>query len=1021
MAPIQSHYAHCPGDSFIDKPKHWTDRLSDNLKQRWGVPPRPEPQLQPQTHQLQFLVQYSGADRLVDNILEFASRNKLCVSVVRGPLSSEEGTLRTIDGPVKSDSSTERNSPFSSPSLNTPKPKKGIRKPFRKTKRGRKKLKRIMARRTPKAPKVVESYNTLSRITTPSPTVVDGGEATEGSSTPKKEYVGPCIVDTEKWRQRALDCLATQGAEAKKQAAEKKEADDEAIHLAVAADVNNVYPHYIQQSESSNLQMTMRNLSVPAQYSHDQNYPTGYEQPAFGVDPNTIHYSSMRNGGSPLRSSRAGNDGLQNLLTRWEETQFLPYPDSPHSDNVNPGVIMQTVEGATPSMYQLETASNEEADFSLPTTYATRHSPAYVASLERDMHGIHKAESPANSRELAPSVASLLEASRKSQKSTPKSSPSSMDPAANEALAQSVAALFELTRQSYRSFSGSTGSSSELLINPVASSLFERGLSKQPSSITTDNFSNEDPALPAQTSHPHNDPTMSTSNNPPNISKKMMILPFRRVRTSEDLSQLAQDAPSSPSLYFDAKSKNLSSPDPTSKDSKEASRDTSRKASAFDSHDNQQPKSPASKADTGQIHDQFSQTVDTGPLAFQTKHIQGLFGNPEFSDIQILLSPDLTLPPIVYYVHKNVIAASPFLYKVMAAKRNRDGGVDRIHALTGVSFTCSHAFSMALQVLYGIPLVTQESLRKTTMQGLGHPDDDDTSTYSFSLERAMVDFALCYAATGAFLERREITERGIELAMDLLSWETAEFILNFGMTVSAYAVTCPDVPFPPMSSHSSRSSSLSAANGIPLVELDYFHDFHCMWADTVLTAAVRFITSSITVDFQLYNRAQARFTPNRIPQALHTLPGSCLSNPRLEEIRFGSFPSIADERPTDPMILVPSAMLLTLPFRAFVDMLNAVKSRGALSYNLVKEIVLEREARRLNALRVFLRIGHWCFTEVPGEALEELSYREFVKIDQVDHAEDECAVVLRATVERVWVGNEVPNSVPAAAAANNSA
>jgi hypothetical protein len=476
----------------------------------------------------------------------------------------------------------------------------------------------------------------------------------------------------------------------------------------------------------------------------------------------------------------------------------------------------------------------------------------------------------------------------------------------------------------------------------------------------------------------------------------------------------------SPSLYFDAKSKTLSSSVLASSESKEASRDTSRKPSTAASNDPEEKGASISAEDTPETRNQGCQTVpaDTrqqfpqpeaaGPLAFQAEHVQNLFCNPEFADIQLLLSPDLSHPLIMYNLHKAIIAGSPFLYDVMAAKRHRDGGVDHIRAFTGTSFSCSYAFTMALQVLYGTPLVTNEALRKCTLQGLGLPDDDGTGTYSFSIERALVDFALCYAAAGAFLARREITERGIDMAIDRISWETAEFILNFGMTSVTYMVTCPDVPFSPISPANSRASSLSIGHGTgtPVAGLDHFHDFHYVQAQRAQNAALEFITAAVTPDFELYRRAQAHYTPSRIPPALHTLPGSLLSNPRLEEIRFGSFPSFADLRPTDQAILVPSAMLITLPYRVFMAALNIMKARGDLRTELIKEVVEEREARRLNALRVSLRVDR---SQVAPEAFAELTYREFVTMEPSEHTNDQNADALRAPVSRVLVGDDVPN------------
>lgn len=589
---------------------------------------------------------------------------------------------------------------------------------------------------------------------------------------------------------------------------------------------------------------------------------------------------------------------------------------------------------------------------------------------------------PAADQELAPAVASLFEAYRMSKMSSPKSS--SLGEPVSEPIVES-GLLSVVDRQSSRASSASNQAPNEPAVV----------------SSTADTDTTLDACTIQETTPVNNSQNMSLRQAHPS-----------QFLTPEDLK--------SPSLYFDAKSKNPSSSVLASSESNEASRDTSRKPSTAASNDPEEKGASISAEDTPENRNQGCQNLPTdtrqqspqpeaiGPLAFQTEHVKALFCNLEFADIQLLLSPELSHPLIVYNLHKAIIAGSPFLHDVMAAKRHRDGGVDHIRAFTGISFSCSYAFTMALQVLYGVPLVTKETLRKFALQGLGLPDDNGTGTYSFSIERALVDFALCYAAAGAFLARREITERGIDLAIDHISWETAEFILSFGMTPVTYMVTCPDVPFSPISPANSRSSSLSIAHdtGTPVAGLDHFHDFHYVQAQRAQNAALQFITAAVTPEFELYRRAQAHYTPSRIPPALHTLPGSLLSNPRLEEIRFGSFPSFADLRPTDQAILVPSAMLITLPYPVFMAALDTMKARGNLRTELIKEVVEEREARRLNALRVSLRVDP---SKVAPEAYEELKYREFATMEPSENTNDQNADALRAPVDRVFVGDDFPN------------
>ncbi|KAF3388746.1 hypothetical protein F1880_003305 [Penicillium rolfsii] len=726
----------------------------------------------------------------------------------------------------------------------------------------------------------------------PSATVVDsGGEATTGSSAPVKEYTGPCIVDTERWRQRTLARISEMDADAKRVYEARKSVG---LH-DIPFDVGEVFPHSVNQSENSWAHWPMEGQLVPAQYSHHSGYQTGYAQPVYGVVP--------------------GASGVGLGCGFYSNCHH-------HHDQGGPR-----------------------------RSCCCLHGPAdcwYVAPAPTG---------PVASQEQMFVAASPAEARRESQLSSPKSS--SLGEPVSEPVVESVASLLA---------AGLAASTDEV-------------------------------------------PFMNFISTPVNAKKMGGCQAYPGgVPTPDDLI--------SPSLYFDAISKSMNSSASASNQSKPSSRDISRKPSPSGSHgpETTQTGHPNETRSQGcqtvppDTRHQSSQTeAAAGPLAFQMEYFQALFGNPEFADIQLLLSPDPFQRPVVYNLHKAIIAGSPFLYSVMAAKRYRDGYVDHINAFTGPSFTCSHAFTVALQTLYGTPLVTDETFRQSTLQGPGISDDYGMGRHPFSIERAMVDFALCYAAAGAFLARREITERGIDMAISHLSWETAELILAFGMTPLTYMVTCPDVPFPPISPATSDASSPCGDQGpgTPVVGIDHFHDFLYVQAERAQTAALRFITNAVKPDFQLYRRAQACYTPSRIPPALHTLPGSLLSNPRLEELRFGDLPSLADERPTDPAILVPSAMLITLPYRVFMMALEIMKSRGNLRSALINEIVEERESRRLMALRISIGVSP---LEIAPEAFAELEYREFVKMESTDHVGDNNARVSRATVDRVWVGPNVPES-----------
>ncbi|OQE32349.1 hypothetical protein PENSTE_c001G06876 [Penicillium steckii] len=137
------------------------------------------------------------------------------------------------------------------------------------------------------------------------------------------------------------------------------------------------------------------------------------------------------------------------------------------------------------------------------------------------------------------------------------------------------------------------------------------------------------------------------------------------------------------------------------------------------------------------------------------EHLQSQFGQPAYSDIQILAGPQpsrLIHEPHqgvdweVLYTHMVVLDASPFMLSS-----------EHLSKLFS-------PFSMALQYLYCVPLITEQSIRDR-VSATSHAE----SAQSLLPEKSMVYFALCYATAGAFLQIPEIVERGMELVHGLLA------------------------------------------------------------------------------------------------------------------------------------------------------------------------------------------------------------------------------------------------------------
>lgn len=391
-------------------------------------------------------------------------------------------------------------------------------------------------------------------------------------------------------------------------------------------------------------------------------------------------------------------------------------------------------------------------------------------------------------------------------------------------------------------------------------------------------------------------------------------------------------------------------------------------------------------------------------------HVQSLWKDPAFADLQIVLIPypgsedppkfqDNT--PTTFRVHKSIVSASQFLRAAMEFKQSRDGHVAVLNVHAGPHFASAYAFEKALSVLYGMELVSTETLRHVTLESIGRSEDDLTGLHEDSLKIMQLAFAFSYASAGAFLARRDITARAFDLVVDLLTWQTVEYITAFGMTAYGWTLACRDVMTSPAGSPRSVGSEALAVGRI--AESDFVH----VWAEFVRTAAFRFFARNMLPDFKLYNRAQSNHAVSRIPEPIWTLPGSLLSNPLLENVRFGDMPSYADRRPSRLDILIISGMLISLPYGCFMNLVDILKSHSKLTVGLLKEVVERREERRLHALRVYHRRS-WPPGAINQHALEELGYREYVSGEPGEVTRED-AIAATTSVQRVSVGLSVPN------------
>ncbi|KAJ5215819.1 uncharacterized protein N7498_002226 [Penicillium cinerascens] len=468
----------------------------------------------------------------------------------------------------------------------------------------------------------------------------------------------------------------------------------------------------------------------------------------------------------------------------------------------------------------------------------------------------------------------------------------------------------------------------------------------------------------------------------------------------------AVNTPDTPGEFFDAKQEQNPSPVPSERSERPTTPDLtvgpatgpttpagSPKKSCVKSPEPKH-KSPRS---VGFVEDSPCSPHDGTPP--EKVEVSSMYRGMEDTNVHLILKPvtNLSAKPIIHKAHRAVLShSSPFLAEALRAQNASDDKITPINIHTGARFSAMTSFGLALQVLYGWLLVSHQNLRSETLKGLGYNPEKSDSTLPFSIRLAKTDFALCYAAVGAFLGCSNIVKCGIQLALDLLDWETVDFLLCFVLHVDEYMLTCPEIrvaspDVPPDTSQAGKVGD------------EYLADFHLVQANLVMKAVFKYMAENLRPGFELYERAQASYTKTRIPPAIWTLPGSLTSNIRLESIRYGNQPSYADLKPKRMDINVLSAMLITLPFHMFMPLIDELKKAPMMTLALMKKVVEKREERRLHAL--YIRVQRKIKPGViPQAYLDELAYREFLTPERPGDSN-----VVTATIQRVWVGLDFPN------------
>lgn len=289
--------------------------------------------------------------------------------------------------------------------------------------------------------------------------------------------------------------------------------------------------------------------------------------------------------------------------------------------------------------------------------------------------------------------------------------------------------------------------------------------------------------------------------------------------------------------------------------------------------------------------------------ATSSEAAQEQFERPDEYNMVLYLRREQLLPEgefgTVLLLHDFFLRRSPFLAMIMTMFGTRV----TLEILSGERFNCPHAFSLAIQVLYQYPLVDMNSIRRFTLEGFR---DQETSDESFNVDVCMADFAICYATSGVFLDRRDITERGFNIATRLICMNNIEYILSFATNPQSFMLWTPHL----LCTLPSYSPSV-----YPNYRTTHLAEFRDVWAKDLLEQALRFLAGRIPEDFTMHSGYFDSHSLRRAAYWRHNFP----------DIQFGEMPSLRQQRPDHDTTTI-STILLNLPsesLRFLVGLMHA--------------------------------------------------------------------------------------------------
>jgi len=307
-------------------------------------------------------------------------------------------------------------------------------------------------------------------------------------------------------------------------------------------------------------------------------------------------------------------------------------------------------------------------------------------------------------------------------------------------------------------------------------------------------------------------------------------------------------------------------------------------------------------------------------------YIQSQFGNDKFADyvLELRYSDDRALP-VRIPGHNLLFARSPKLKTLIQNQAQENTGDKSLLIESDDRFLRSEGFWMAVQRLYGLPLLDIGAAISHDL-----PRNAKAPVAGTSVER--FEAALGYAAAGHILEIPPVINRGIEIAGLLVDWDTIEKAIDFateGGLESQWILEPQPEPAKTRSKYGPHVNFL-------------------------IYTALTFLIQAFPPNFDLDTSVGEPAYNGRLPQVREDRP--LTASRRLTSIKFGDHQNDEpiESQPVNPIHVTLSRILLNLPYHLLKYLLESPQlgnvERWAtipLRQKVMHAVIDEREKRRL--------------------------------------------------------------------------